>query len=92
VAGKHEMILGAFLGNADEWSRQISNLRNEFTHPTSVVENAQDNFLMLLVLSEKMSLLLEVCFLDEIGFTQEQIKLIVTNRSRRTDRINGGLV
>jgi hypothetical protein len=39
-----------------------------------------------------MALLLEVCFLDEIGFTHDRLKQIVTTRSNRARWVYQGWV
>ncbi len=92
LARKHATILQPFLGKAEDFSQSVSDLRNKLTHPTKTSVGADKDYHRLLRLSEQMALLLEVCFLNEIGFAEDQIKAIVSDRSKRAVRIDHGWI
>lgn len=92
LARKHEAVLKSLLGEPDAFSQRVSDLRNRLTHPSDTDPNPDGDYLKLLRLSEQMSLLLEVCFLDEIGFATDRIKTIISERSHRARRIQGGWI
>jgi hypothetical protein len=92
LAIKHAGILQELIGAPDSFSGIVSELRNKLTHPGEGDEKPDKDYRKLIKFSEKMALLLEVCFLDEIGFTQEAIKEIISNRSKRARRIHQGWV
>ena len=92
LAKKHAAILEGLIGDAKSFSDIVSDLRNKLTHPEEGNSKSDKDYRKLLKLSEKMALLLEVCFLSEMGFTQERIKEIIFNRSKRAFRIHQGWV
>jgi len=92
LALKHATVLQDFIGTADDFSGIVSDLRNKLTHPGEGNEKPDKDYRKLIRFSEMMALLLEVCFLDEIGFTQEAINEIIINRSKRALRIHRGWV
>ena len=92
LAKKHDNLLKVFIGDAEEFSAAISELRNKLTHPNEETANLNKDYRKFLKFSERMALLLEVCFLNEIGFNQEQIKEIILNRSKRANRLHQGWV
>ena len=92
LAIKHTAILKELIGDANSFSELVSDLRNKLTHPGEGNEKPDKDYRKLIRFSEMMALLLEVCFLDEIGFTQEAIKDIIFNRSKRARRIHQGWV
>jgi DNA primase catalytic subunit len=51
---------------------------------------AKLDYKMLWHLSEKIALLLETCFLDEFGFTENRIKEIGRSRSQRARHVHSG--
>lgn len=92
LAIKHTAVLQELIGSANSFSEIVSDLRNKLTHPGEGDEKPEKDYRKLIRFSEMMALLLEVCFLDEIGFTQEAIKNIVFNQSKRARRIHQGWV
>ncbi|MDD5140357.1 MAG: hypothetical protein PHY43_08890 [Verrucomicrobiales bacterium] len=92
LAIKHTDVLQELIGTADSFSGIVSDLRNKLTHPGEGNEMPDKDYRTLIKFSEMMALLLEVCFLDEIGFTKEAIKEIIINRSKRARRIHQGWV
>jgi hypothetical protein len=92
IAKKHGPVLDQFIGSPDVFSKQVSELRNKLTHPAEEPVESGAGYPELLRLSEKMALLLEVCFLDEMGFSQERLKEMILNRSRRAYRVHRGWV
>ncbi len=83
LALRHAPILESLVGDADEFAATVSELRNRFTHPDASNPQVETDFTVLLRLSEQMALLLEVCFLAELGFDTDRIKKIIFDRSRR---------
>lgn len=92
LAIKHTAVLQELIGTTDSFSGVVSDLRNKLTHPGEENEKTDKDYRKIIKYSEMMALLLEVCFLDEIGFTQETIKEIIFNRSKRARRIYQGWV
>lgn len=92
LAIKHAAVLEELIGNANSFSDVVSDLRNKLTHPGDGNEKPDKDYRKLIKFSEMMALLLEVCFLNEMGFTQEAIKEIIFNRSKRALRIHRGWV
>jgi hypothetical protein len=92
LAIKHAGVLQELIGTADSFSGIVSELRNKLTHPGEGDEKPDKDYGTLIKFSEMMGLLLEVCFLDEIGFAKEAIKEIIFNRSKRARRIHQGWV
>jgi hypothetical protein len=91
LAEKYHAIIGELLGQAEQFASSASELRNYLTHP----EPSSGSFMKTdwkaqWQLSEKMALLLETCFLDELGFTENQIRKIVRSRSERARHIHFG--
>ena len=92
LAKKHATILEGLIGDAKSFADTVSDLRNKLTHPGEENAKADKDYQKLLKFSEKMALLLEVCFLDEMEFTRERIKEIIFNRSKRAFRIHQGWI
>jgi hypothetical protein len=92
LAKKHTDILEIFIGNPEEFSATVSDLRNKLTHPSEGGTKAETDYRKLLGFSEKMALLIEVCFLSEIGFTHDRVKEIISNRSQRAYRVHQGWI
>ena len=90
LAKKHALSLETLIGNAEDFSAMVSDLRNKLTHPSEENTDAEADYRKLLRLSEMMALLIEVCFLDELGFPQDRIKEIIFNRSQRAFRVHRG--
>jgi hypothetical protein len=84
--------LEPLIGKTEDFSKAVSDLRNELTHPGHGSSGTEADYHKLVHLSEQMALLLEVCFLDEMCFPQEQINAIICNRSQRANRIHRGWV
>ena len=92
LAKAHADILADLIGSANDFSDAISVLRNKLTHPLESCDEEEKDYRKMIRLSEMMALLLEVCFLSEIGFTREIVKAIIFNRSKRAVRIQRGWV
>jgi hypothetical protein len=92
LATKHAAILQELIGTPDKFSIIVSDLRNKLTHSGEGSENPDKDYRKLIKFSEMMALLLEVCFLDEMGFKQDVTKEIIFNRSKRARRIHQGWV
>jgi hypothetical protein len=89
---KHTAILAPLLGAAEKFASEVSNFRNQLTHPDEGNAEIYKDYRSLLRFSDKIALLLEVCYLNEIGLAQEQIKAILSSRSKRARRIHQGWV
>jgi hypothetical protein len=92
LAKKHAAVLEAFIGSPEEFSGTVSDLRNQLTHPGEGNPKPEADYRRLIHLSETMALLIEVCFLSEIGFTQDRVKEIILNRSKRSYRLHRGWI
>jgi hypothetical protein len=92
LTAKHSPILESLIGTPEAFSAAVADRRNQLTHATEQNQGAADDYRTLWVLCDKMGLLLEVCFLDEIGFTHDRLKQIVTTRSNRARSVHQGWV
>lgn len=92
LAAKHSTILESLIGPPENFSAAVADKRNQLTHPSEQNQGVAEDHRTLWVLCDKMALLLEVCFLDEIGFTPDRLKQIVTTRSRRARWVHQGWV
>jgi hypothetical protein len=91
LAEKYGAIVKKLLGPPEKFASLASELRNYLTHPgPSSNSFAKIDWKEQWQLSEKMALLLEACFLDELGFTEDQISDIVRSRSQRARRVHFG--
>ena len=88
LAQRHASIVGNLLGSPRDFGSLVSELRNQLTHPDSSSGSGVIDYKRLWHLSEKMALLLEVCFLDDLGFQHDRIRQIVNSRSQRARRIH----
>jgi hypothetical protein len=87
---KYTAVIGKLLGSAGNFASTISELRNRLTHPEPLNAEAELDYKILWHVSEKIALLLETCFLDEFGFTENRIKEIVRSRSQRARHVHFG--
>ena len=92
LTAKHSPILDHLIGPPEAFSTAVAERRNQLTHASEQNQGAGEDYRTLCVLCDKMALLLEVCFLDEIGFTNDRIKQIVTSRSERARSVHQGWV
>jgi hypothetical protein len=61
--------------------------RNYLTHYDRRLENKSARGFELVKLTEKLRMLLEICFLEEVGFTSDEIDTLVMNSERFQSRI-----
>ena len=92
LVAKHRAILESLIGPPEAFSAAVADRRNQLTHASEQNQGAADDYRTLWVLCDKMALLLEACFLDEIDFTHERLKQIVTTRSNRARSVHQGWV
>jgi hypothetical protein len=92
LATKHRATLESLIGTPEAFSAAVADKRNQLTHASQENRGATDDFHTLLVLCDRMALLLEVCLLDEIGFTPDRLKQTITTRSNRARSIHQGWV
>lgn len=92
LATKHRAIIETLIGTPEAFSAAVADTRNQLTHATQHNQAVAEDYRTLSVLCDKMALLLEVCFLDEIGFTHDRLKQIVTTRSTRARSVHQGWV
>jgi hypothetical protein len=91
LAQKYATVLGKLLGPAENFASTVSELRNQLIHAESSSDpRAEVDWKKQWDLSEKMALLLETCFLDEVGFGESRIKKIVSSRSQRARSVHFG--
>ena len=89
---KRAVVIEPLIGNAEDFSTMVSESRNRLTHPGDGKTLPDEDYRKLWQLSEKMALLIEVCFLDEIGFAQHRVKEMILKRSQRARRVYRGWV
>jgi len=62
-----------FVSNKYELADIVIKSRNDYTHPRIVIEKKGVSGIKLFYISEILKLLLEICLLDEIGFTCDEM-------------------
>jgi hypothetical protein len=84
ICGMFGNLLTPFFGDASDFAGEVAELRNSLTHPTPTAEEAPvlKKHQVLFVKAEQLSLLLELCFLREMEFSDEAISKIAS-RSKR---------
>jgi hypothetical protein len=92
IALRHRAVLEDLIGDPESFSSSVAEKRNQLTHPGEQDPKRAQDYRELWPLSDKMTLLLEVCFLDEIGFAQERLRQIVAGRSSCARRVGRGWV
>ena len=84
---EHSDILAKHIGNP-KFVSNVVDTRNYFTHYDEKLENkAITEPKQLYVLCEKLKTLLEVCFLAELGLSQEQIKRMMRQTMSNRDEV-----
>jgi len=88
ICDRHAALVQPYLGDLARFSGEVSEQRNRLTHPDTAVEgqSAEMDWSNIWLKSEQLSLLIEVCLLHEIGFSDESISKLLP-RNRRTHRI-----
>lgn len=87
LLGKYNTILNPIISVEKDFIEDVVNTRNYFTHLTEEgKKSAVTEILELNKLTVKIKFLLEICFLEELGFEFEKIQEL-TLRDRRYDYI-----
>jgi hypothetical protein len=91
ICAKHAAVLAPFLGDSTQFAGAVADQRNWLTHPDSTAEDRpkETDWTGIWLKSEQLSLLIEVCLLQELGFSDEAIaKLLPRNRRTRAIQLN----
>ncbi len=91
ICARHAAVLTPFFGDSTQFAGAIADQRNWLTHPDSTAENRpkETDWTDIWLKSEQLSLLIEVCLLQELGFSDEAIaKLLPRNRRTRAIQLN----
>lgn len=91
ICGKFSTVIKPFLGESGQFAAAVADQRNMLTHPDSTAEEqpSETDWSNVWLMSEQLSLLLEVCLLHEIGFADESIaKLLIKNRRAMAIQLN----
>jgi hypothetical protein len=82
IIKKHEDVIKLFMKNnkaRDSFIHKVVVTRNYLTHYDEDLKESSAKDIELYILIQKLKLLLEICMLSELGFSQEEIKTIVLN-------------
>ena len=84
IYGTFSAVLQPFLGELTQFAGAVADERNLLTHPDSTAEEPppKTDWTGVWLKAEQLSLLLEVCLLNEIGFDEQAISALLP-RNRR---------
>jgi hypothetical protein len=88
IAKRHSTILSPLIGDPEDFASVVSELRNRLTHPGDSESEDEREWQKTWSLSEKMALLIEVCFMEELGFSEEHRRGIIAQQSQRARRVS----
>jgi len=91
ICEKYSTVLTPYLGEATAFASAVADQRNLLTHPdpTSEEQRPPIDLIKVWLKCEQLSLLLEVCLLHEIGFSEEEVsKLMQRNRRIQAIQLN----
>jgi ApeA N-terminal domain 1 len=75
-------VIGILIKDVSSFIKSIEDTRNFLTHYDKSLEDKKKDGQGLYALTEQMKFLLEMCFLSEIGMTEDKIKQLVTRNQR----------
>lgn len=75
-------VIGILIKDVSFFMKSIEDTRNFLTHYDTSLEDKKKDGQELYTLTEQMKFLLEICFLSEIGMTEDKIKQLVTRSQR----------
>lgn len=85
IYDKHQIILNSLIHDKDKSIEDIVNTRNYLTHFDEELKDKAKTGNMLFFRIKDLKIMIEVCLLIEVGFTQEEI-LRLFGRCRKRDR------
>lgn len=85
---KCDEVTAPLVPNKESFIEDVVNTRNFLTHYDKSLEGKEKNSQELYDMTEKISLILEVCLFEEMGMTQELINKVVS-RNRRYQHLVG---
>ena len=91
ICVRHAAVLKPFLGEATQFAGAVADQRNWLTHPDAAAEDRpkETDWTGIWLKVEQLSLLIEVCLLQELGFDDDAIaKLLPRNRRTRAIHLN----
>lgn len=74
IIDKHTVFISHLIANPDEFITQVVDTRNYLTHYSAELESKKIKGYELYVLSQKIKFLIEICFLVELGLSDDNIK------------------
>ena len=80
IINKFNTLLGNFIPK--DFSKEVKDIRNYLTHYDKQSIKTIPSREKLFILSEKLQIILEICLLHEIGFTDSQIKKTMSDKIR----------
>jgi hypothetical protein len=87
ILSKYDSIIVTIISDKSGFINDVTNTRNYYTHLNEEgKEYAVTNMLELDKLTKKLKFLLEICFLEELGFKVSEIEKL-TSKDRRYDYI-----
>lgn len=88
ICGRFAAVLKPFVGEISQFAGAIADLRNWLIHPDSGADDRSKKLDLteIWLASEQLALVIEVCLLHEIGFSEQAVARLVPH-SRRTRAI-----
>lgn len=80
IYNEHKSIINNFLINKNYFIAKVVDTRNYLTHYDKKLENKIAKGKNLAIITRKIKLILEICFLKEIGVEDRKIKSILTQK------------
>jgi hypothetical protein len=82
IADDFKDVMGELIKDISAFIENVENTRNFLTHYDKSLEDKKKEGQELYILTEQMKFLLEMCFLLEMGMTEDKIKQLVTRNQR----------
>lgn len=79
---EYKEILDKFIENKKDFIEKVVNTRNYFTHHGMELKEHAASGEDLYHLTQKLRMCLEICLLTEIGFSSEEIKVLISKNNR----------
>lgn len=79
---KNKVALGDYIGSRVDFVRKVVDTRHYLTHYTAKLSRRASKKNELYQITEKLKMMIEVCFLCELGFTSEEIERLISAQYR----------
>jgi len=77
ILNKYKTIIEEIIPDIEEFAKKVRNTRNYYTHFSKDDSKPVFEDEELFIASEQLKILVEICILSEIGFTDEKIATII---------------